>query len=117
MQQHPCAGALHPSKIVRRSFERSSDGVNRYEPIFSPKNENGEMESHDEARLEHLGYCALIGVVAAWAQPARKSGLWIIASTTRILQPGETPGNFVARGNDGDGQLPPAVRPPILRPN
>jgi hypothetical protein len=63
-----------------------------------------------------LGYCALIGVVAAWAQPTRKSGLWMIASNTRILQPGETPGNFVARGNGGDGQAPLSGSPACLTP-
>ena len=63
-----------------------------------------------------LGYCALIGVVAAWAQPARKSGLWMIASTTRIQHPGETPGNFVARGNGGDGQASPGSSPACLTP-
>ncbi len=63
-----------------------------------------------------LGYCALIGVVAAWAQPARKSGLWMIASTTRILQPGETAGNFVARGDGSNGQASPGGLPTCLTP-
>ena len=63
-----------------------------------------------------LGYCALIGVVAAWAQPARKSGLWMIASSTRFQQPGETPGNFVARGNGGGGQASPAGAAACLTP-
>jgi hypothetical protein len=63
-----------------------------------------------------LGYCALIGVVAAWAQPVRKSGLWMIASTTRIQQPGETPGNFVGRGNGGDAQASLGGSPACLTP-
>jgi len=61
-----------------------------------------------------LGYYALIGVVAAWAQPTHKSGLWMIASTTRILQPGETPGNFVANGKSDDGQASPGGSPACL---
>ena len=42
-----------------------------------------------------LGYWVLMGMVAAWAQQSHKAGLWMIATTTRIQQQGETPGNFV----------------------
>ena len=46
-----------------------------------------------------LGYWALMGVVAAWAQQpqTRKAGLWLVAATTEIQQKGETPGNFGSR--------------------
>lgn len=63
-----------------------------------------------------LGYCALIGVVAAWAQPTRKSGLWMIATSTRIQQAGETPGNFVASGNGGNGEASLTGAPTCLTP-
>jgi hypothetical protein len=63
-----------------------------------------------------LGYGALIGVMAAWAQPARKSGLWMIASTTHIQQQGESPGNFVARGNADNSQVPAGGLPSCLTP-
>ena len=46
-----------------------------------------------------LGSCLLIGIAASWAQETKKAGLWLIATSTRIQQPGDTPGNFVAGGN------------------
>ena len=58
-----------------------------------------------------LAYCLFVATVFAWAQ-TRKAGLWQIATTTKILQPGEPPGSFVEHGNSSessaavDGGLP-----------
>jgi uncharacterized protein DUF3617 len=48
-----------------------------------------------------LGYGLLMGMVAAWAQQpqARKTGLWLVASTTQIQQKDEAPGSFSSRQN------------------
>lgn len=57
---------------------------------------------------KYLGYWALMGVVATWAQQpqTRKAGLWLVASTTQIQQKGEAPGNFGSRVQGT--QAPPA---------
>ncbi len=47
-----------------------------------------------------LGSWLLIGMAASWAQETRKAGLWLIETSTRIQQPGDTPGNFVAQGSN-----------------
>lgn len=46
-----------------------------------------------------FGYWLLIGVVAAWAQENRRAGLWLVASSTRIQQPGEAPANGTVLGS------------------
>jgi hypothetical protein len=48
-----------------------------------------------------LGSYVLIAAVAGWAQETRKAGLWVVATTTKIQQAGETAGNFVARSSSG----------------
>ena len=49
--------------------------------------------------LMTLGYWALMGVVAGWAQETHKSGLWLVVTTTRIQGQGEAPGNFAGGAN------------------
>ena len=59
--------------------------------------------------LISLGCWALMGAMVSSAQQSRKAGLWQIATSTRIQQPGEAPGNFVAHGNSNEsvaGGLP-----------
>ncbi len=46
-----------------------------------------------------LGSWVMMGMVAAWAQESHKAGLWLVVTTTRIQQQGESPGNF-ARGKN-----------------
>jgi Protein of unknown function (DUF3617) len=46
-----------------------------------------------------LTYCLFLGEVSTWAQ-TRKAGLWQVASTTRIQQAGQAPGNFAGSAND-----------------
>ena len=60
-----------------------------------------------------LGYYLLIGVVAAWAQETKKAGLWLIASSTKIQQVGDTPGNF-ARGSSSTPAAPEGGLPVCL---
>lgn len=46
-----------------------------------------------------FGYWLLVGVVAAGAQGNQKAGLWVVASSTRIQQPGEVPANGTILGS------------------
>lgn len=46
-----------------------------------------------------LGYWALMGMVAGWAQESHKAGLWLVVTTTRIQGQGEAPGNFAGGAN------------------
>jgi hypothetical protein len=56
-----------------------------------------------------LTYCLLLGDVFTWAQ-TRKAGLWEVATTTRIQQAGQAPGNFAGGGSD---QTAPAGGLPV----
>lgn len=67
-----------------------------------------------------FGYWLLIGLVAigtqARAQENQKAGLWLVANSTRIQQPGEAPGNSNGVGRSaiaGDG-LPVCLTPELI---
>jgi hypothetical protein len=59
-----------------------------------------------------LTLCVLAPGVSS-AQESRKAGLWIISTTTRIQQPGESPANFSA-GHPAGSSPEPAGLPTCL---
>lgn len=53
-----------------------------------------------------LSLCVLMVAATSSAQQTRKAGLWQVATTTKIQQQGETPGNFVTRPNGSESSGP-----------
>jgi len=60
-----------------------------------------------------LTFCVLTASVSS-AQQSHKAGLWIISTTTRIQQQGESPGNFSAAGHQGQSSSEPTGLPACM---